>query len=263
MKIALCFFGKPRNVKHTLNDLINKIITFNNSHMIDTFIHPWNVYNDTLAGVDINRKISNNFNENDIQFILDLLKPKNYLFEKQIDFKYEQLEIPKSVIKWASTMNKNLSDNENEQYIKHCNCSMFYSIMKVNQLMNDYATKNSIVYDIVIILRFDVVLKTNLDLNFFSKNTLFYFDIGKYPDNLFCDWSVICSHQISNIYSSVYNFIDFLNKRKEYDINYKINNTVYPDDNFMWGNEHFIREICDLFKINRKKISNNNIGLFY
>jgi hypothetical protein len=69
MKIALCFFGQPRNVENCFEGFENNILK---DHSVDVYSHMWNS------------------DETVVNQFLNLYKPKNFLVEDQVQFDMSQ-----------------------------------------------------------------------------------------------------------------------------------------------------------------------------
>lgn len=172
MKVALCLQGlsigsndKGNSVdSHNCMDLMYKnIIEPNNA---DVFIHTWNT------------------NDNSIQKLKQIYKPKKSLFEEQIMF-----------------------DEMNSKY--HSTKSRWYSQMKSIELKKQYEQENKFIYDFVLISRFDCFYKTLI--NFSTLNsTNFYASNWKLPHSIdgFLDYWFISNSSNMDLFGDLYNKLD-------------------------------------------------------
>lgn len=128
--------------------------------------------------------------------IINILKPKSFIFEPQKNFDHDSLIFCKPFFKlnkediisdwtWSDIKNKKISDRilygnshkKNKDVKNICKNianfgfnlhSMFYSIYRSNQLKNEYEFKNNIEYDLVIRARLDTYLENNINLSNFN-----------------------------------------------------------------------------------------------
>ena len=204
MKIALCLSGllggtggrngkgKIINPKNGYYWFYKNLIKENN---VDIFFHTWGDTNNDL---------------------INLYKPKSYLFEIQksfdsIDHKnygfkniIEQYQNENSLFK---TIQPSLQElNEYKGLIFRSN-SKWYSIYKSIELLSEYKNKNKINYDFVIISRFDVALKKKIKFDFLDKDILFLSKRTKYQllqKESFNDLIFMGSFPIINIFKEIY-----------------------------------------------------------
>jgi hypothetical protein len=128
-------------------------------------------------------------------YILNLYKPKKYIFEPPKKFLLEEFT------------------GANFELIKPQNVlSMFYSIEQANNLKKEYEKENNFVYDIVIRSRTDIILQNfNLDLNTLD-NKIYYYGLNQFMFNniAICnDQFAIGSSEYMNIYSSLYSLLEY------------------------------------------------------
>ena len=127
MRIAFCLYGLVgsatekyglgADIDYRIGHHLNEKYIFDKNDTIDVFIHSWST--DYEKG------------------LVDVYKPKNYIIEKQIDFK--QISVRQNSI-----------------------ASRWYSLAMTNQLKSVYEEKNNFKYDWVMLSRFDYVFNKNL-----------------------------------------------------------------------------------------------------
>lgn len=256
MRVALCLSGQPRNAEKTVKIIYDYIIKPNNA---DVFIHSWYDENNlSFEKIDLDREGQKEFQKNLDKYLISVYKPKNYIFETQINFRDFDITIPDKMIDIYSTMNKKHFNTRNNiaNHIKHQNISMFYSIYKCNQLKEEYANKNGFIYDCVIRLRFDAYPQIPLICNKFNMNYLYYQYMG-HDEDLISDWFNMGNNQIMNIYSNTFTNLQFLNSYKFYEKSKRKGSKKWNDDEYIWGSEHLIRDNLQLYNIQTKPC---NIG---
>ena len=117
--------------KHFLENILN----VNPSCEIDVFMHSWSTDHEKT--------------------VIDLYKPKDFLFEDQIHFDFEYIVgDPNLPMNEGSTTNGVFFGMENIRF--HSLFSRWYSAQVVNDLKNKYAKNNNINYDLVMLTRYDL-----------------------------------------------------------------------------------------------------------
>lgn len=252
MHIAVCLSGQPKNALKAYNNIYKYIIEPNNA---DVFMHMnYDKDNRYMEKVHINK--GNCIADNNIDIkLIELYKPKAVLIEKQHNFSKSNLKIPPGRIERSKFMNKNInmSDSEHKQYIIRCLMSSFYGIFKSNELKENYANKNNIVYDYVIRLRYDSLPNQTLNCINYNPNFIYYQNL-QHPDELISDWFNFGSNMIMNIYSSIYLNLEYLNSFEFFKQCKRLPNTVEPSDECSGLYEHMIRDIMTLYNIPKKSI---------
>jgi hypothetical protein len=143
MKIALCLSGQPRNIKIGYKFIQKYILDPNKLYEIDIFCHSW------FDSQEIGKSYSSaqqyeygyvgKVEENIDKFIINNIKPKKYIIEKQIDFN----DYSKTFISHSNAKQDMLS-------------SMFYSMYISNKLKKEYEIENNFIYDLVVRTRYDL-----------------------------------------------------------------------------------------------------------
>ena len=178
MKIAICLFGQSYG---TNCGYYNQSISYKKAfesvkkyiiqgYDVDIFFHTWITMNDKEK------------NE-----ILNDLKPKDYKFQEQINFKTG---------KWG---------NVGAYWITK---SRFYSQKKSLELKNDYEKRNNIKYDWVFITRFDVIYSITHEFNIWD-NSYFYIQRSHEEPELKPIWNP--DDNIINNYTLVRDYYFFSN----------------------------------------------------
>ncbi len=173
MKIAVCVSGQPRFFEKAFEYIDKNLLK--NFETVDVFFHCWeNILDDSKKTT-----------------LLNLYNPKKFLFEK------EKIHILNYPFKQSTTQPNSVF-------------SMFYSIMKSNNLKKDYEQENDFKYDWVFRLRFDFALNKS-----FNKNVLLDLDSSyiylnnfeQLPNPHCADCFAFSTSKNMNIYSETYNNI--------------------------------------------------------
>jgi hypothetical protein len=199
MKVALCISGQPRLVKTGFLAHQKFIL---NKYDTDVFIHTWydentDVINECGGVYEVN--------ENIIKEITDLYKPVKYIIEKQkTDLIQVTHPFPGPPI--------------------FPQVSMFYSMMKSNDLKTEYEKENNFEYDVVIRSRFDSGLLKDIDLTIVNPNIII--GIDAIDSILLCDWLFYGNSKTMDKVVDVYNNIPELNKITK----------IFCGENVLWAN---------------------------
>ena len=133
--------------KHYLENIIDT----NPDCEFDVFMHSWSTQHQ--------------------ESVLGLYNPKEYMFEEQIHFDHEYIVGNKN-----GPMNAGKTENgiffgmENIRF--HSLFSRWYSAMIANNLKNNYAKKNNIKYDLVMLTRYDLAYQEKFIFSNFKKEKL-------------------------------------------------------------------------------------------
>ena len=181
MKIAFCLSGQPRFIQKGYDNIKNKILSSNNE--FDFFIHTW-------WGSDIiNQTNKRNyvFDENTIQTITELYKPKGFINQPQKIFNIKE-------------------DVDYESLDPISPYSMFYSIKIANHLKTFYEIENDFKYDVVIRCRFDIIIdEINLNFNEIGYNEIYLDTVGLgFPNDQFA----IANSKTMDYYCSLYDNLE-------------------------------------------------------
>lgn len=156
MKIALCLSGQPRYLDDGYNQIYNNLLS---KYDIDVFVHTW--WDETEIGKKfvLSEKLKYGreckIEEDTLDKIIRYYKPKIFYNETQKKF--------------------NIYEDVNYGLLNPISpYSMYYSIMKSNQIKSMYELDKEFKYDLVIRCRFDIMFKTfNLDLNNLDSNLIY------------------------------------------------------------------------------------------
>lgn len=252
MKVAVCLSGQLRTFEKTYESIYNNIISTNSA---DVFIHSWDTGSHEY-GIDKRRVYTNSLDM--LDKVVDLYKPKKYLFEKPKDFSnMYTLHVTEP---WINTIREITPDIDNaEKHIINQTCGMFYSIYKCNNLKNEYSDECNIHYDAVIRLRFDLNVDYPIHVKDLDLKKINYHAYSQ-PDGIINDWMNIGNTYVMNIYSSIFLNLEFLNNLNEYQRSASVTFRGCPK--YLWGNEHFIREMMYMNNIGKQAI-NFHIRILY
>lgn len=189
MKVALLFSGQPRYLDEGYETIYKNIIS---KYDVDCFVHTW--WEDELSGkkVQFHPTLSYNrkyfYKEDTLETIMSLYKPKAMMYQKQKEFD-------------SYPGNYGLANPLSTH-------SQWYSVMKCNELKNEYAKSSNTSYDLVIRSRFDCnLMKFDVNLNQYLNSDFLYSKI--IPDNdikiLIADYFAVSSEKTMNVYCDLYN----------------------------------------------------------
>jgi hypothetical protein len=185
MKIAICLSGQPRFLEKGYINISNKILSSNND--FDFFIHTW--WSSDLINQKSNRNYT--FEDNSIEMITNLYKPKGFINQPQKMFNIKQ-------------------DVDYETLNPISPYSMFYSIKIANYLKSFFENENNFKYDLVIRCRFDILLE-NINLNFdkINDNEIYLDTVGSgFPNDQFA----ISNSKTMDYYCSLYDNLELYYK---------------------------------------------------
>lgn len=133
-RIAICLSGQIRSWRKCI-DTWKLIYQHYPNAQIDYFIHTWdeNSYPAKFGNTKETVKVS----QEEIDEIIEILKPKKILFEKSKKF---------SSLKNNSTL-------DNSPYL-----SQYYGVLRCARLKKQYELENDFIYDVVVRLRFDLFI---------------------------------------------------------------------------------------------------------
>lgn len=178
MKVALCYYGQPRTYKECIPEHQG---TFWKLYDIkDVFAHTW--FSTNHIGKKLNGGVWSEHHYEDINFCEEyvdrdlsiLLQPKSIRFDEPLDPKIFGLNsIPKvNSVEW-----NDLSEQSQKDACLYAFFSMYTSIKRVSQLVEDYSNIYG-KYDWIMLCRYDVVFKNPIwpDLSKFQKEGFFNWD---------------------------------------------------------------------------------------
>jgi len=186
-KIALCLSGQPRYIIDGYNQIKTHIL---DKYDVDVFIHTW--FDETKTGERFDFSPNNTYGRtgvlepNTLVLISELYNPLALVYEKKIDF---------------NTYN----DVNYEKQRPLSLYSMYYSILKSNELKSKYEVEKQFKYDLVIRCRFDIIFNTfNLDLETINTDLVYVSgEINPYPNDQFA----VSNSENMDKYASLFNNI--------------------------------------------------------
>lgn len=159
-RIAIQLYGHLRSYKQTYKSIFDNIVNANPDVKFDIFIHTW----DELDSIQVmphyekDKKIAGlKLYDNEIEEVKDLYKPKKLIVEKQLELSDVQI---------SRTKELNYDIN-----LSQANLNVCHSFCSVNRLRLEYEKENSIVYDLVITTRPDIVYYDSLRFTPFYEKT--------------------------------------------------------------------------------------------
>lgn len=247
VKVALCLSGQPRCYRETFPYIYKHIIEPNQA---DVFFHTWFDKSEPYMEKFHMNRGECHLRESTLDELVLLYKPKDYMAEKQREFKKPNLQVPQKRIQNVLSCNKELNWTEEQakSHVVKQNTSMYYSIFKANELKENYASQNNIVYDYVIRCRFDCIPLAPILCETFDPNTLHFQDMG-HPDGLVSDWINFGSNLVMNIYGSIYLHLDYLNSIEYYPLSQRLSYNLEPTTTCGGFGEHALRDMMTLHKI--------------
>lgn len=215
MKIALCLSGQPRFVEKAFPNVYENLMR---GYDVDVFVHSWTDENKNYQfrndGIWKNVTQDTNIKNK----ILDLYKPKKYLFESPKTFNVNKIngEAPDQYFRplWESKCN-HFNNPEGAKYFVNMIHSMWYSIMMSNLQKELYSKQNGVNYDFVIRARFDVIYRHKLSYENLNPNIL-YVSSQLHSDHIH-DFFAVSNDTYMNHYCSLF-----------YNLNYYLS-VVRPD----------------------------------
>lgn len=192
MRAAVCLSGQLRWVEECYPKIYQSIIEPNEA---DVFFHSW--HSKKMEG-----KVFTEHDERSIFYkgklekeidlkTIDLYKPKKFLLEDQKDF---SKDIEGIDISPYSTPAVN-------QF------SMFYSILKSNELKKEYEKEHNFIYDAVIRCRFDLIPGEIFKMENFDLNVLNVKGDCTHTSYCINDHFCISNSENMDVYSDTYNFL--------------------------------------------------------
>jgi hypothetical protein len=220
MKIAICFSGQPRFVSECYQGIKYNLIEANRDHHIDIFVHTWFseeisekiLYHNEFSSFSGEAKIK----KTAVEEIKELYNPLHLLVEPPMDF-LPIVDYEGSFSRQIDASNKMGVDKS--EYIKMRLNSLYsslYSIMQANLLKKKHELHHEFVYDWVLKLRFDNIIKSGIYLSNLDSNFLYHQEMGKGESEI-SDWINFSNSKNMDSYSSAFatieNLADSSNKK--------------------------------------------------
>ena len=222
MRIAITFYGQPRDYKQGFENLQNFISKQTDIH-IDYFYHCWITENNTKYDSSPWAKVNNdNLFVKDNKIIMDdllkLYNPKMYEYENTIDnFDLQNYTNTLAFKKMPKKKKNNINNILSQMYSRNKTCKM----------LEEYIKNTETNYDIVIMTRFDWYKKINLCLNEIDKSKIYVsnrFFSTKHPRRFLPDNFIVMPTNIYLILFKIYENLDKIIDNKEIDNLMKQNN---------------------------------------
>ncbi len=204
MKVALCLSGQPRFVEKAFPYIEDCLLRPNNP---DVFIHTW------FSSEDANKPFrvdaawketeTNKIDPQTDRKLLEMYKPVRHVFEPQRKFSNSRLDVDVTLNTFYEKFSRDWMITSQH--------SMWYSIFMSNHLMNVYRLKNDIQYDYVIRCRMDAYMNRSIYCKDLSLDRIWVAHQRPIPHQI-DDWFAIGSVANMNVYSSMFNMIDWSNK---------------------------------------------------
>lgn len=199
MKLAICLYGQPRNLKQGFENI--KTFLEKNECKEDFYINTWSkkIF-ERKYKTSKWRKIEQDqlkINKNIINEIKEIYKPKKISYQKSIKFKQKNI---KSSLIFKNTRKKNKENINNV-------LSQLYSKQKVMNLLNSLDDIEK--YDFVVGTRFDFLQNINLNINELDKSKIYFSNI-LHPRKVLLTDFVITSPDIFFKYFNVYQNLENL-----------------------------------------------------
>jgi hypothetical protein len=210
-KIAICFSGQPRFIDECYPYIKENVIQ---NKQVDVFAHLW--FDEDLItkpykyGGDGNwqhQRIDINSIE---KFKLNYI-PVSLKVEPSKKFKNEFLKntYEPSLLRYKrGSINNPKEPNFVERDINNI-FSYYYSLNQVCLLKKEYEYTNNFKYDLVIRLRTDAIVKTQLNYNI-ANNTLYYSGNQNQPDGMINDWLNYGTTDVMDSFMSSFSIIELL-----------------------------------------------------
>ena len=222
MKVAICLYGQPRDYNTGYTN-IQAFLKQQQNIDFDFFFHAWTIQKDESYLHSPWRDIHEDklkYNESMKEDLLKFYNPILYEYENQItNFNTDQY------------INTLAYKNMNE--IKRVNLPNFlsnmYSKNKVRNLLYKHCVEKNVVYDFIVMVRFDYGGIVELDLNTLDKNKT-YVTAYHAPRKLFTDAFIICPQYLFLEWFNIFNYLPHL-----------VNNEVLHS---------FIQGIGEVFELN-------------
>jgi hypothetical protein len=183
-KLCILFFGQFRYNKFLVDKIYDNLISKNNC---DVFMHFWDYDCDN---VDAEFKIK----KEDLNYFIDLIKPKDYSIEMQKSFNWKefypgldaqtikQIEEHCGITNKISDLIPGDKDIQNEVIAILRYLSQFYSKFKVKNIKDAY-NKNINIYKCILLVRIDSLWDKPIEFKNFNINSnTYYSDIGGWLD---------------------------------------------------------------------------------
>lgn len=203
-RIAIQFYGYLRSYKDCRDSFFKHLVEpiQKAGYKVDIFMHSW----DFVESVNVSWKIEKDIDKSAMpsktpskEYLIDFYKLKNIAITPQPQHKdrdeFIKMRCPEKGYRFQSTL------------------SVYYSLHRVNTLRLDYESQNNLQYDLVVVLRPDLLFYNNVSLDFLkfwgdiSQKLFGYYDaVGNERGGI--DLFYIAIPSVINILANYYNEID-------------------------------------------------------
>jgi len=202
MKIALCFYGQPRNVTESFDLIKENLIDTNKIE--DVFIHTWwrpefKLNPSYKVNTDSGPPVI--LREEDLQFMRDKYSPRKILIENDKEIKFHSPELITSHLKPYASLDRIFPS--------------FYSRMKAFSLLKEYESQFNTKFDDVCIIRTDTKVKIPIKIKDLDLSKMNINSIEWNPNNdkrYVSDFIIISNRDLMEIYAETYNHLPELAK---------------------------------------------------
>ena len=202
MRSAVCLSGQMRTYRICYENLCRYILE---PYSPDVFIHTWkntgvtHHIEDLIPRSSFNRQYIVEDNEVTYEGLDKLYSPKLCVIEEFVEGYTEELD--------GRRVPKILKEKESKHY--KGSLPMFYKMKKCNELKQEWENRRDFIYDIVIRLRPDLMIKERIPKEVCEdSNTLWYSDYAINKSLQVSDKFAISSSKVMDYYTSVWDFIN-------------------------------------------------------
>jgi len=178
MKIALCFSGQPRDVEESYPYISRNLIEPNN--ITDIFVHTWwRPEWESSAYTDSDPRPPTTFKKDAIDIVKRIYKPLRIDVENDLVYREEIKRDYADDSSWNVT-GQIISEK------KYINISYprYLSVLKSNNIKNEYEKELGFEYDVVIKMRLDLIPRVLVDIKKLDVSKYFYVPTGFPQKNL-------------------------------------------------------------------------------
>lgn len=248
MKIAICLYGQPRLYKQGYN-IIREFINYNGEYNFDIFFHTW--YDEKMIGQYYQCSPWRNIPQNElliennlIDNMIELYKPKKYLFESPKIFDMTDIKFTKIYNQSSEQLKTNANNT----------LSCIYSKYQISKILEEYVNQTNIRYDYVISIRFDFLNKLNFKIEEMQNNKINVMNVS--PRLYIADNFIITNYNLFIQYSNAYVNLDKILKNNDYETylnnigcGYNFNSEVLVTVNLLIYYDDLYEIICQHNKI--------------
>lgn len=196
MKIALCFYGQPRNVTESYDLIKSNIIDQNGIE--DIFIHTWWRPEFKTKDYRVNTESGPfvHLREEDLQFLKSNYLPKKILIQNDKEVKFHNESLITSHIMPYASLDRIFPS--------------FYSRFQTFKLLKEYELDKKIKYDNVCIIRTDTKVKIPIKISELDLSKINVNSIEWNPTNdkrYVSDFIIVGNRDLMETYADTYNYL--------------------------------------------------------